>query len=76
LAVFGTATFGGFGVTDMGAQLVLQFKGVGFTVLWSAVGTTLIVLLVKATVGLRVSKETENTGLDQAEHGETAYHLD
>ena len=76
LAVFGTATFGGVGVTSMGDQLLLQLKAAGFTTLWSVVGTTLIILVVKATVGLRVNKEAENIGLDRAEHGETAYHLD
>lgn len=76
VAVFGTSAFGGFGVANMGAQLVTQLKAVGFTVLWSGVGTVLIVLVVKATLGLRVGQEAENTGLDLAEHGETAYHHD
>ena len=76
VGVLGTATFGGSGVTSAGAQLVTQIKAVGFTALWSAAGTVLIVLVIKATVGLRVGQEAEYTGLDQAEHGETAYHLD
>jgi Amt family ammonium transporter len=76
LAVFGTETFGGFGVEDTGAQLLIQAKAVGFTLLWSGVGTVLIIYLIKATVGLRVDAETEHTGLDQTEHGETAYHLE
>lgn len=76
LAVFGTQAFGGFGIENMGSQLVIQLKAVGVTVVWSAVGTLLIVLLVKAMVGLRVSQEAEDTGLDQAEHGEAAYHID
>jgi Amt family ammonium transporter len=76
VAVLGTGTFGGFGVEHPGAQLVTQIKAVGFTALWSAAGTVLIVLLVRATVGLRVGQEAEYNGLDQSEHGETAYHLD
>ncbi|HEX2853765.1 MAG TPA: ammonium transporter [Opitutaceae bacterium] len=76
VAVFGVAAFGGTGVASMGGQLLVQLKAVGFTALWSAVGTVLIVLLVKSTVGLRVNREAENIGLDRAEHGETAYHLD
>ena len=76
VGILGTATFGGSGVTSAGAQLVTQIKAVGFTALWSAAGTVLIVLVIKATVGLRVGQEAEYTGLDQAEHGETAYHLD
>jgi Amt family ammonium transporter len=76
VAVFGAAAFGGTGVSSVGAQLLVQLKAVGFTAVWSAVGTVLIVLLVKSTVGLRVNQEAENIGLDRAEHGETAYHLD
>jgi Amt family ammonium transporter len=76
LAVFGTATFGGTGVAGMGSQLLIQAKAVGFVALWSAVGTALIILVVRSTVGLRVNQEAENIGLDRAEHGETAYHLD
>jgi Amt family ammonium transporter len=76
VAVLGTGTFGGFGVEHPGAQLVTQIKAVGFTALWSAIGTVLIVLIVRATIGLRVGQEAEYNGLDQSEHGETAYHLD
>lgn len=76
VAIFGAPAFGGTGVTNIGGQLLTQLKGVGFTIVWSAIGTTLIILLVRATVGLRVNREAENIGLDQAEHGETAYHLD
>jgi Amt family ammonium transporter len=76
LAVFGTATFGGTGVTSMGGQLLIQAKAVGFVALWSVIGTVLIILVVRSTIGLRVNQEAENIGLDRAEHGETAYHLD
>ncbi len=31
-------------------------------------------LVLKATIGVRVSEETEAAGLDLAEHAETAYH--
>ena len=40
------------------------------------IGTVLIALIVRATIGLRVGQEAEYNGLDQSEHGETAYHLD
>ena len=74
VAVFGVAAFGGTGVANMGTQLLIQLKSVGFTAMWSTVGTALIVLLVRGTVGLRVNREAENVGLDRAEHGESAYH--
>ena len=36
--------------------------------------TTIIMLALKATVGVRVSEEIESSGLDLPEHAETAYH--
>jgi Amt family ammonium transporter len=76
VAVLGTAAFGGTGVENIGAQLIAQVKGVGATLIWSAIGTLIIIAIVKATTGLRIDSETEDVGLDQAEHGETAYHLE
>jgi Amt family ammonium transporter len=57
-------------------QLVVQLKSLGITIVWSAVATMIIVLVIKKTVGLRVSEEAEEEGLDSAEHGETAYNFD
>ena len=57
-------------------QLIVQLKSLGITVVWSAVATIIIVLIIKKTVGLRVSEEVEAEGLDSAEHGETAYNFD
>jgi ammonia channel protein AmtB len=37
------------------------------------VGTTIVTLLVKGTIGLRVTAEAEEKGLDTAEHGEMGY---
>jgi Amt family ammonium transporter len=45
----------------------------GVTIVYSFIVTTIIVLVLKATVGIRVSEEVEDTGLDLAEHAETAY---
>ena len=46
----------------------------GVTIIYSFIVTTIIVLILKATIGIRVSEEEEETGLDLAEHAETAYH--
>ncbi|MDQ2648797.1 MAG: ammonium transporter [Actinomycetota bacterium] len=46
----------------------------GSTIVYSFIVTTLIMLALKATIGVRVSDETESAGLDLAEHAETAYH--
>ena len=57
----------------IGAQVWVQFVSVAFTVLWCAVVTVVVMLLVKAVVGLRVSEDEEREGLDIASHGESAY---
>ena len=46
----------------------------GVTIVYSFVVTTLIMLALKYTIGVRVSPDTEASGLDLAEHAETAYH--
>ena len=76
VAVLGTSAFGGSGVDNVGAQLVTQLIGVGVTAALSIVGTVVIVYILKATVGFRVSDEEENQGLDQSVHGESAYTFD
>ena len=76
LAVFGSSAFGGFGAFEMGSQLFIQIKVVGFTVAWAGIATMFIAMLCKATVGLRIVGSVENQGLDKFEHGETAYHLE
>ncbi len=74
--VFSAQSLGGTKVDlDIGHQLWVQAVSVGFTVLWSAVVTSVILLLVRALVGLRVSEEAELTGLDVTTHGESAYEV-
>jgi len=58
----------------MSAQMLAQLKGVLVSVGWSAVASTLVFLVIKLAVGLRVAAETEEEGLDITEHGERAYH--
>ena len=77
IAILGQkGTFGLGNVKGIGEQLWIQFASVGFTVLWSAIATFLLVLMIKKITGLRVDEETEYNGLDTSEHGETAYNLD
>jgi Amt family ammonium transporter len=64
--------FYGGGFRLLGEQAIAN----GVTIVYSAVVTALILLALKATVGLRVSEEQENVGLDISEHAETAYHTD
>ena len=53
-----------------------QVKAIGLTLVWSVVGTVVIAYIVKAVIGLRPDKDTEESGLDQADHGEVGYHFD
>jgi Amt family ammonium transporter len=76
VAVLGTAAFGGSGTWSISAQLVTQLTALGVVIGWSAIATTLIVFVCKKTTGLRVEGEVEHTGLDLAEHGETAYNFE
>ena len=55
------------------AQFVNQLKGVLFTMAYAGVGTLLLLKLVRAVTGLRVSEEEESLGLDLSQHGESAY---
>jgi Amt family ammonium transporter len=76
-AFLGHQSLGGVGGDfNMGSQFVIQLQSLAITIAWSIVATVIIVLIVKAVTGLRVSEETEQNGLDQEEHGETAYTLE
>ena len=54
-------------------QLASQVIGAGVAVVYSFVVTIIIGLILKLTIGIRVSEEIEVSGIDLAEHGETAY---
>jgi Amt family ammonium transporter len=58
---------------SIGAQVLIQAKAVGITVVWSAVVSLIAYKLVDLVIGLRVPEEEEREGLDIASHGETAY---
>jgi ammonium transporter, Amt family len=71
---------GGVGLENVGlknltvaGQFWAQTKGVLATGIWSIVATTVIVIVVRALVGLRVSSDDETQGLDFSQHGETGY---
>lgn len=56
-------------------QLQIQFIGVVATVIYTAVVTYLILKVVDAITGLRVSEEEEQQGLDIVSHEEKGYDL-
>ncbi|HLJ76850.1 MAG TPA: ammonium transporter [Acidobacteriaceae bacterium] len=55
------------------AQVGHQFAGVAIAWTLSIVGTLILLKLVDAVVGLRVSREHEIEGLDITQHGEEGY---
>tara|TARA_Y100000031_G_C8203849_1_gene377608 strand:- start:730 stop:1476 length:747 start_codon:yes stop_codon:yes gene_type:complete len=67
--------FQGQGVDSWTSQLVVQAIGVVAVVIWSAIASFVIMKIVQATVGMRVSEEDEDEGLDITSHGERGYDL-
>jgi len=61
--------FYGGGFSQLGKRAVAA----GSVLVYSFVLTTVIALIVKAVMGLRVTEEQEVTGIDQTVHAETAY---
>jgi len=53
--------------------VVTQLTAVGVTILFAVVGTSVILLVLKAVMGLRVSQQEERLGLDLSQHSESAY---
>ena len=68
-AATGNGLFNGGGAT----LLIAQLKGVVAVAVYTLVASGVFWYLIKATVGLRVSKEEEEEGLDIGEHGQVAY---
>jgi ammonium transporter, Amt family len=57
------------------AQLWIQAKAVGITIIWSGVVAFIAYKITDMVVGLRVSEEEEREGLDISSHGESAYRM-
>jgi len=79
--IFASASLGVFsgqgyaeGVT-MGSQVGVQVMGIVATALYTAVLTYIIVKIVSAVTGMRVTEEEESTGLDIVLHDERGYDL-
>ncbi len=68
-----TATAGMPAGTHIGGAglLGVQALGVAAAAAWSAAGTWVLLKLVDATIGLRVTEEDERLGLDEVLHGES-----
>jgi Amt family ammonium transporter len=53
-----------------------QVKAIVLTVVLACAGTAALAYAIKAAIGLRPDRETEEAGLDQADHGEAGYHFE
>jgi len=61
------------GYPGMLAQLWIQTKAVGITIVWTAVVAFVAFKIADLLVGLRVTQDQEREGLDINSHGESAY---
>ncbi len=75
--VFAATSMGGLGL-DEGVSILdqvgVQALAVGVTILWSGFFSYLILKVLDLLIGLRVTKDQEQQGLDIATHEETGYH--
>ena len=85
----GALVTGFFATTEANANLATNLSGLVRNTLWieqvkaivltlvlSVVGTAVIAMIIKAAIGLRPDLETEESGLDESDHGEVGYHFD
>jgi len=75
--ILATNTFGGLGIEKSAFdQTIVQFVGVISVAIFALVVTIIIVKIIQATIGLRVSSQQEEfDGLDLGSHGEKSYNL-
>ena len=69
--IWGTVAVGIFG----GANLMSQIIGVIGVYAFAFIFSYVLFLLIKMTMGVRVSEEEESSGLDIGEHGQEAYNI-
>ena len=87
---WGTLVIGLWGVSDMldgstgigffngggGSQFGIQAIGVAAYGAWAVITSLIVLYVLKATIGLRVSEKDEKSGLDVSEHAEAAFGSD
>jgi len=76
--IFVAAAFGGAGYPDnvtMGGQVLTQLIGIAAVGAWSGILTWILLKLVDAAAGLRLTGEEETEGLDTVLHNEKGYNL-
>jgi Amt family ammonium transporter len=76
--IFVSAGLGGAGLAEgmtMSSQVGVQLTGIIATIVWTAIATFVILKVVDAITGLRVTDEEETQGLDISQHDERGYIL-
>lgn len=70
-----STAFGGAGIDGYAivTQVWKQLVAVGIAIAWSAVGTLVILVVLRIVLGLRPGTDQEREGLDLVDHGERAY---
>ena len=74
--IFAASSLGGAGYAEgmnMGSQVGVQLIGIIATVVWTAIATFVVLKVVDAITGLRVTDEQETEGLDITQHDERGY---
>ena len=71
----GVAGLEGMADAGMVAQLKAQLIGGSATVVYTLVASTLVLWVINNVIGLRISSEAEERGLDLSEHAESGYSL-
>ena len=75
-AIFAAKSMGGLGLNvSIGAQFITQLIGVVVTIVWCGVISYILLKLVDAMVGLRVTTDEETEGLDLVLHDERGYNF-
>ena len=77
VAYLALPAFGGLGLADgvtAGSQFMVQLSSVAITVLWTGIGSYVILKIIGVVIGLRVDQQDEIEGLDLSQHGERGYH--
>jgi Amt family ammonium transporter len=77
-AIFVDAALGGAGLVEgrtVSGQFVIQLTGLIATLIWSVLLSLILIKLVQILVGLRISAETEQVGIDAKVHGERGYNM-
>ena len=72
--IFASSMYGGVGLDgSISQQVIIQIIGVIFTIVWCGIFTYVALKFTDNLVGLRISDENEETGIDLTEHGEKGY---